>query len=209
MLPLGVSVVLPKIRPLQTKQHRNDLEQTGINRTASPWPALYVRYHMKIIGAFKATQFALTFAFAVSIFATAQFVSISEAQANPARLAAIKRVEGLHERKNRKAIQAMVGVNPVSTPWCGAAAAYAVKKAGGRPPAGHNKAISWTKFGKGVSLASAQKGDIVVLRFKRGYHVGVYSRKVDGGRIEVCGGNTSNSFKCTAYRASNVKAVRR
>ena len=71
---------------------------------------------MKIIGAFKATQLALTIAFAVSIFATAQFATITEAQANPARLAAIKRVEGLHERKNRKPIQAMVGVNPASTP---------------------------------------------------------------------------------------------
>ena len=164
---------------------------------------------MKIIGAFKATQLALTIAFAVSIFATAQFATITEAQANPARLAAIKRVEGLHERKNRKAIQAMVGVNPASTPWCGAAAAYAVRKAGGRPPAGHNQAVSWTKFGTGVSLASAQKGDIVVLRFKRGYHVGVFSKKLHGGRVEICRGNTSNSFKCTGYRASNVKAVRR
>ena len=63
---------------------------------------------MKKFGAFKAAQLALTFAFAVSIFATAQFSTITEAQANPARLAAIKRVEGLHERKNRKAIQSMV-----------------------------------------------------------------------------------------------------
>jgi uncharacterized protein (TIGR02594 family) len=164
---------------------------------------------MKIFGAFKAAQFALTIAFAVSIFGAVQLSTITEAHANPARLAAIKRVEGLHERKNRKAIQAMVGVNPVSTPWCGAAVAYAVRKAGGKPVAGANKAISWAKFGKGVSLASARKGDIVVLRFKRGYHVGVYSKKLGNGRVEVCGGNTSNSFKCTGYRASNVKAVRR
>lgn len=164
---------------------------------------------MNFFGAFKAAQFALTIAFAVSIFATAQFSSITEAHANPARLAAIKRVEGLHERKNRKAIQAMVGVNPVSTPWCGAATAYAVRKAGGKPVAGHNKAVSWTKFGKGVSLASARKGDIVVLRFKRGYHVGVYSKKAGNGRIEVCGGNMSNRFKCSNYRTAHVKAVRR
>ncbi|GEM_PF-362140 len=164
---------------------------------------------MKKFGAFKAAQLALTFAFAVSIFATAQFSTITEAQANPARLAAIKRVEGLHERKNRKAIQSMVGINPSTTPWCGAATAYAVRKAGGKPVAGHNKAVNWTKFGTGVSLASARKGDVVVLRFKRGYHVGIYSKKAGNGRVEICGGNMSNRFKCSNYRASNVKAVRR
>jgi len=103
----------------------------------------------------------------------------------------------------------MVGINPSTTPWCGAATAYAVRKAGGKPVAGHNKAVNWKKFGRGVSLASARKGDVVVLRFKRGYHVGIYSKKVKGGRVEICGGNMSNRFKCSAYRTKWVKAVRR
>ena len=42
-----------------------------------------------------------------------------------------------------------------------------VRKAGGKPVAGHNKAVNWKKFGRGVSLASARKGDVVVLRFRR------------------------------------------
>ncbi|MGB7287026.1 MAG: TIGR02594 family protein [Salaquimonas sp.] len=164
---------------------------------------------MKFFGAFKAARFALALTFAMPIFGTIQLTTSTLAEASPARLAAIKRVEGMHERKNRKAIQAMVGINPSTTPWCGAAAAYAVRKAGGKPVAGHNKAINWTKFGKGVSLASARKGDIVVLRFKRGYHVGIYSKNAGNGRIEICGGNMSDRFKCSNYRASNVKAVRR
>ncbi|WP_162841496.1 TIGR02594 family protein [Salaquimonas pukyongi] len=115
----------------------------------------------------------------------------------------------MHERKHRKQIQAMVGVNPASTPWCGAAAAYAVRKAGGKPPAGHNRAISWRKWGKAVSLKKARKGDIVVFRFKRGHHVAVYNGAAGKGRISACGGNMSNRFKCSNYRASSVVAVRR
>jgi uncharacterized protein (TIGR02594 family) len=164
---------------------------------------------MKIFGALKAMQIASAILLAVAIFATSNLLTSTDAHANPARLAAIKRVEGLHENKNRKTIQAMVGINPATTPWCGAAAAYAVRKTGGTPPPGYNKAISWKKFGTGVSLSSARKGDIVLLRFKRGYHVGVFSANAGNGRIEVCGGNMSNRFKCSNYRTSSVVAVRR
>ncbi len=164
---------------------------------------------MKNLGLIKPVRLALSIVLSAAISISAQFAFTTTADASAARLTAIKRVVGLHENKNRKTIQAMVGVNPATTPWCGAATAYAVKKAGGRPPAGHNKAISWTKFGKGVSLASARQGDIVVLRFKRGYHVGIFSKRDGKGRVEVCGGNTSNRFKCASYRTANVKAVRR
>lgn len=160
-------------------------------------------------GAFKAARFALAISFVASVFAATPFQFVESASANPARLQAIKRVVGLHERKNRKTIQAMVGVNPSTTPWCGAAAAYAVRKAGGKPVAGPNKAVNWTKFGKPVRLSSARSGDIVVLRFKLGYHVGIYSKNAGKGRIEVCGGNMSDRFKCSNYRTANVRAVRR
>jgi len=164
---------------------------------------------MKKFGAFKVARFVLAATIAVAGFATSSLNFAGEAHASAARLQAIKRVEGLHERKNRKAIQAMVGINPATTPWCGAAAAYAVRKAGGDPVKYPNKAANWKSFGKGVSLASARPGDVVVLRFKRGYHVGIYSKKAGNGRIEVCGGNMSNKFKCSNYRTANVKAVRR
>lgn len=160
-------------------------------------------------GAFKAAQIALAFTLFVGGFAVTSVSTATKAEASPARLHAIKRVEGMHERKHRKAIQAMVGINPATTPWCGAATAYAVRKAGGKPVKHPNMAANWKSFGRGVSLASARPGDVVVLRFKRGYHVGIYSKKVDGGRIEVCGGNMSNRFKCSNYRTKWVKAVRR
>lgn len=164
---------------------------------------------MKKSGALKAARFVLAATLFVAGFAVTSIQLTNKAEASAARLNAIKRVEGLHERTNRKTIQAMVGINPATTPWCGAATAYAVRKAGGKPVAGHNKAVNWTKFGKPVSLASARQGDIVVLRFKRGYHVGIFSKKASAGRIEVCGGNMSDRFKCSNYRTSSVKAVRR
>ena len=125
------------------------------------------------------------------------------------RLTAIKKVEGLHERKNRKAIQRIVGVNPAATPWCGAATAYAVRKAGGKPVKGHLKASNWKRFGRGVKRSQARAGDVVVYRFRRGYHVAIFDRFTKGGRHIACGGNMSNRFKCSSYRNASIKAVRR
>ncbi len=162
---------------------------------------------MKKFGAINATRFAMAVVLFVSVFA-ATSLTTRNAEASAMRLYAIEKVLGLHERKNRKTIQKMVGINPATTPWCGAAAAYAVRKAGGTPPEGHNRAVSWKKFGKPVSLKSARKGDVVVLAFKRGHHVGIYKGQ-SKGRLEVCGGNMSNRFKCSNYRASSVRAIRR
>lgn len=150
----------------------------------------------------------LTWLMIIGMMVCGFFILTENADASQARLTAIKNVVGLHEVKHRSKIKRMIGLDP-RIPWCGAAAAYAVRKAGGKPVAGHLKASNWMKFGKKASLSTARQGDIVVLRFKRGYHVGIYSKKLGNGRIEVCGGNTSNSFKCTGYRVSNVRAVRR
>jgi uncharacterized protein (TIGR02594 family) len=160
-------------------------------------------------GLFIAAPRALTAFFGVILFAVGVTAQPGQAEANMFRLSVIKKVEGLHERKNRKTIQAMVGVNPATTPWCGAAAAYAVKKTGGTPPPGYNRAVSWTKFGSKASLKSARAGDVVVLKFGRGHHVGIFSKDAGNGQIEICGGNMSNQFKCLNYRKSNVIAVRR
>ena len=60
-----------------------------------------------------------------------------------------------------------------------------------------------------LEVRNARKGDIVLFRFKRGYHVAVYNGVAGKGRINACGGNMSNQFKCSIYRASSVVAVRR
>ena len=142
------------------------------------------------------------------LFCSAALIA-ERANASQARLAAIKAVEGLHERKHRKQIKRIVGVDPVRVPWCGAGVAYAVRKAGGTPVKHPLKAVNWVRFGKSVSLSQARKGDIVVIRTRRGYHVTVYSKRLSKTRFEGCGGNQSNSFKCSGYRVANVKAIRR
>lgn len=131
-----------------------------------------------------------------------------EAEASPRRLAYIEKVQGLHEVKNRKTIQAMVGVRPDRIPWCGYMVAAVVKKTGGTPPSGYPRALAWKSFGRAVHLSNARKGDIVVFRTKRGYHVSIYSHR-SKGRVCAVGGNQSNRIKLTCYRASTVKWVRR
>ena len=128
---------------------------------------------------------------------------------NVVRLTAIKQHIGLHERKNRSTIRRIVGVDPVRTPWCGAAAAYSVRKANQKPPQGYLKASSWRHWGKAVSFRNARPGDVIVYRFKRGYHVAIFEKHLGKGRHRSCGWNMSNRFKCSNYRNSSVKAVRR
>jgi len=152
-------------------------------------------------------RFALAIVLGLSTFGMASF-NATVAEANVGRLRAIEKVVGLHERKNNKTIRRLVGVNPARVPWCGAAVAYAVRKAGGQPIKGHLGAKNWSRFGKGVKLSSARKGDVVVIRTKRGHHVGIYKTR-SKGRVTLCGGNQSNRFKCSNYRSSSVRAVRR
>ena len=135
-------------------------------------------------------------------------IMVTSAEASPRRLAYIEKVQGLHEVKNRKTIQAMVGVRPDRIPWCGYMVAAVVKKTGGTPPSGYPRALAWKSFGRAVHLSNARKGDIVVFRTKRGYHVSIYSHR-SKGRVCAVGGNQSNRIKLTCYRASTVKWVRR
>lgn len=132
-----------------------------------------------------------------------------EAEASPRRLAYIEKVQGLHEVKNRKTIQAMVGVNPRRVPWCGAAIAYSVRKDGGKPPRDYLRAASWKRFGKAVSPRAARPGDVVVIRTRRGHHVTLFGGWRSGGKFRGCGGNQSNRFKCSTYRVRSIVAVRR
>lgn len=162
---------------------------------------------MKILWNLSQVRFALAMILGMSTFGVVSFAPV-DANANVGRLRAIERVAGLHERKNNKTIRRMVGVNPARTPWCGGAVAYAVRKAGGKPVKGHLKAVNWKRFGRGVSLKSARKGDVVILRTKRGHHVSIYKGR-SKGRVTLCGGNQSNRFKCSNYRSSSVRAVRR
>lgn len=120
----------------------------------------------------------------------------------------ITKLSGMHERSNRAALKRTLGVDPARIPWCGAAAAWAVRKAGRKPPAGYMRAIAWRGYGKAVSMSHARRGDVLVLRNRRGHHVTILTRKA-GGKVCAIGGNQGNKVKESCYSARAVVAVRR
>lgn len=123
-------------------------------------------------------------------------------------VSALKQIEGLHERKHRKKLKSIVGVDPARVPWCGYAAAYAIKKAGKTPPKGYPRAASWKRYGTAVNRSSARAGDIAVIRTRRGHHVTIVSHIKDG-RLYGIGGNQGNRVKVSGYRLGSVVSVRR
>ena len=133
-------------------------------------------------------------------------MNVEQAQAGAYSVA--KRFIGLHERTHTAKLRQYVGVNPRSTPWCGAFVGAVVKKTGKAIPAGHNRAVSWRKWGKPVALNKARKGDVVVVRTKYGNHVGFYAGQ-EKGRVLLLGGNQSNQVKISRYSLKSVQSIRR
>jgi hypothetical protein len=71
-------------------------------------------------------------------------------------------------------------------------------------------AASWRKFGQPVGVRSARRGDVVVIRTGRRFHVSLFDH-IDPRRqyVYLFGGNQSNRVQLSRYRASSVVAVRR
>lgn len=143
-----------------------------------------------------------------SAMVLALFVSFATGhadQANGTTVGIAKTYQGMHEGKNSGSLSRFLKVNPRKTPWC-AAFANAVLKKSGKKGSGSLTARSFFAWGKRVT--TPKQGDVVILRFKGGYHVGFFvARK--GNKVLVIGGNQSNSVKVTAYPASRVVQFRR
>lgn len=103
-------------------------------------------------------------------------------------------------------------------PWCSAFANY-VAWLLRLPRSKDLRARSWLRVGKGITLAKAVPGDIIVLKRGKGEqpgpevydapgHVGFYAGR-QGDLIEVLGGNQSDSVKISRYPAKNLLGVRR
>ena len=140
------------------------------------------------------------------LFTGTTLVTTTSAEAGTYNIA--KRYMGLHERKHTGKLKKYIGVNPRRTPWCGAFVATVSKRAGKKVPSGHLRAASWKRVGKGISLKKARKGDLVIIRTKRGHHVGFYAGRKNG-RVQVLGGNQSNMVKVSNFRTGSVQSVRR
>lgn len=148
----------------------------------------------------------LTLGIIAGIFSAEALVFNTDADAATYGIA--KRYLGLHENKHTGKLSKYIGVNPRKTPWCGAFVATVSKRAGKRVPSGHLRAANWKRVGKAVSLKNARKGDLVIIRTKRGYHVGFYAGR-SKGRVQVLGGNQSNMVKISNFRVGSVQSVRR
>lgn len=139
-------------------------------------------------------------------------LALSTAQvATPApasTLSVAKQYVGLHENKNRRAIRGLIGANPTRTPWCGLFMTAVVRKAGRHPPAASGFARSWSRYGKQVRRSAARAGDIVVIRTRRGYHVGVLV-SIQGSTVKLLGGNQSNRVQVSQYRTRSIVSIRR
>ena len=137
------------------------------------------------------------------LLAIAITLSASTAFAGSGPLKIMQGYIGLHETKNRKQLRAIMNFDPRS-PWCGAMMTAVMRKAGRKPPVGHNLARSWLRFGKAVRLAQARAGDVVVL----GRHVGIlHSRR--GGKVCLVGGNQRNRVQLSCYGVNRIRGIRR
>lgn len=112
------------------------------------------------------------------------------------------------EEFNQKELTTLLGVNPVTTPWC-AAFVNVVEKMCGRTGTGKMLARSYLTYGKPTGQPAL--GDIVV--FKRGNsswqgHVGYYVSE-SSYSILVLGGNQSNKVCYKYYQKADVLGYRR
>lgn len=137
------------------------------------------------------------------VLALAITLSASTAFAGSSPLSIAQKYIGLHERSNRATLRKMMGFDPRS-PWCGAFATFVMRKAGRKPPPGHNMARSWLRFGKAVRLAQARAGDVVVLSS----HVGIF-HSLRSGKVCLVGGNQNSRIQMSCYGVNRVRGVRR
>jgi len=117
-------------------------------------------------------------------------------------VAMAKDYEGLHEKQDRRSLEAVTGVDPVRTPWC-AAFINALLEKQGRMPSDSNKALSF--LGWGVKTHDPKPGDVVVMRGHVTLFVGFSE---DGKRFFGLGGNQKNQVRITEYSIKKVISFR-
>ena len=125
---------------------------------------------------------------------------------------------GLHEQKDRKLIQELTGVDPVTTEWC-AAFVNMVLLEQGLPtsefvsdyPLMARSFLIW-----GEEITTPKQGDIVI--FERGEtgwqgHVGFYVSSFKNGEgkeyMNILGGNQKDQVTIDAYPVSRLLGIRR
>lgn len=117
-------------------------------------------------------------------------------------VALAKDYEGLDEKKNRKALREVTGVDPVRTPWCAAFINALLEKRGMRG-SDSNAALSF--LGWGVKTHDPQSGDIVVMRG----HVTIFvAFGEDRKTFYGIGGNQNDGVEVVEYPVRRVLSYR-
>jgi uncharacterized protein (TIGR02594 family) len=124
---------------------------------------------------------------------------------------------GLNERTNRKELQTLMDVDPVTTQWCAAFVNSVLAKQGiaGTEIVTENPLLARSFLDWGIPTDVPETGDIVV--FKRGRaawqgHVGIYIATVSVEGVEnylVLGGNQDNSVSLKEYPTSRLLGIRK
>ncbi len=136
------------------------------------------------------------------------FVFANPYKTTAGMLAEARKFSGLHEVTNNRKLRSILGINPARVPWCGYFMGYVAKKAGSEPPSNFTLARAWAGYGSKVSLNTARPGDVVVIRSRYGYHVGLLSEISKKG-VHLIGGNQSGRVQQSRYSKGSVVAVRR
>lgn len=102
-----------------------------------------------------------------------------------------------------------------SIPWCGLAAAEAMRLSGRPWPYVKGDdlhsalwARSWLDVGTPINIADAMPGDVVVFDFGGQGHVSIFDH-IDGSKVYVTGGNQSDAVNTQGYYTSSIVGVRR
>jgi len=122
-----------------------------------------------------------------------------------------QRLVGLEEKADRKQLTTLLGIDPVTVPWCGYFLSYIFD---GKPDLENpGLARNWLQLGE--KITKPQKGDLVI--FSRNGsswqgHVGFYVDTYNvGGKtyIAVLGGNQGNSINYSLFSIDNLLGYRR
>lgn len=146
-------------------------------------------------------KFLILFGIIAIYIASAALVA-SSSYAGERGIRAIERLNGMHERKHRRSLRRVLGVDPVRTPWCAVLVGVAVRKNGHKPPRGYYSAGSWRKWGRHVRRSNLRRGDVILRRSRysrSGFHVGIV-KSVSRRGVIACSGNTSNRIKCSRWK---------
>ena len=136
---------------------------------------------------------------------------------NPLHIRNAAKYVGYNEKKNRKELKKLMGIDPVRTEWCAAFINTVLNLSNIRGSESISDtplmARSFLKWG--LSVNEPQRGDIVV--FERGNsgwqgHVAIYMGTVErNGKFyyRTLGGNQNNSINVSEYPVSKLLGIRR